>query len=81
MLKLAGVEVQLLITERKGHAYEYVAKFPLDTVDMILTVGGDGILFEVINGLHSRDDVRSSMNPTPVFPIPGTYDAALCSSF
>lgn len=71
MLKLAGVEIQLLITERQHHAFEFVSTCPLDEFDLILTVGGDGILFEVINGLYARDEVRNSVDPIPVFPIPG----------
>lgn len=73
MLKLAGIEIDLLITERQNHAYEIMSKCDLSDVDVILTVGGDGILFEVINGLYTRDDVRNSTNPVPVFPIPGLY--------
>lgn len=71
MLKLADVEVVLLVTERANHAYEYMTKCNLDDIDLVLTVGGDGILFEVINGLYSRDDVRNAIEPVPVFPIPG----------
>ena len=78
MLKLAGIEIKLLITERQHHAYEYMSKVDLQDIDMILTVGGDGILFEVVNGLYSRDDVRNAAEPVPVFPIPGNKFINVC---
>lgn len=72
MLRLAGIDIKLLVTERQSHAYEYMSKCALEDIDLVITVGGDGILFEVINGMYERDDVRNAVDPVPVFPIPGT---------
>ena len=72
MLRLAGIDIKLLVTERQNHAYEYMSKCSLEDIDLVITVGGDGILFEVINGMYERDDVRNAVEPVPVFPIPGT---------
>lgn len=52
----AGVKLDLLITEYAGHAKEVVSTESLSYADGILTVGGDGLLYEVVNGLRSRPD-------------------------
>jgi sphingosine kinase len=80
MFNEASIIVRLLTTERPRHAFEFCAKVDLSSIDTIITVGGDGILFEVINGLYSREDVRSSRAPIPVFPIPGGTGNGLAKS-
>ena len=38
-------------TEYAGHARDLGASLDLDTVDGLVTCGGDGILWELVNGL------------------------------
>jgi diacylglycerol kinase family enzyme len=80
MLREAGIEVQVLSTERANHAYEYMLTCDLTGIDAVLTVGGDGILFEVINGLYMREDYKLMSHPTPVVPIPGGTGNGLSKS-
>lgn len=80
MLLEADIEVQLLSTERAKHAYEYMLNCDLTGIDAILTVGGDGILFEVVNGLYMREDYKTMAHPTPVVPIPGGTGNGLAKS-
>ncbi|ODM97758.1 Sphingosine kinase 1 [Orchesella cincta] len=56
ILMEAGVKVELLVTERPGHARSMVSSSNLSEIDGIITVGGDGLLYEVVNGLRCRDD-------------------------
>ena len=42
MLKAAGIEVDLLATERQGHATELARDANLEKVDALLALGGDG---------------------------------------
>jgi diacylglycerol kinase (ATP) len=50
-LKAAGIEPELLKTTAHGDAMVMAEQAALDNVDMILSVGGDGTLQEVANGL------------------------------
>ena len=47
-----------MVTERPGHARSMVSSADLSEVDGIVTVGGDGLLYEVVNGLRCRADSR-----------------------
>lgn len=56
----AGIKVELLITNHAGHAKSVVSSTNLDDLDGILTVGGDGLLYEVVNALQARLDSDKS---------------------
>lgn len=56
-------------TERQGHALDYVKELPLDKFDAIVTVSGDGLIHEVLNGLALHDDPMAALN-IPIAPIP-----------
>ena len=55
-LNEAGIEFELFVTERAGHARERLKIEPLENWDALLLVGGDGLLNEALNGLLSRED-------------------------
>jgi len=42
ILVKAGIECILLLTERPRHATEYAQTKPLDDIDCIVAIGGDG---------------------------------------
>jgi diacylglycerol kinase (ATP) len=46
-----GVDVEFVDTKAPGHARELARQAALDRVDGVVVVGGDGTLFEVVNGL------------------------------
>ena len=54
-LTTAGVEVDARPTERAGHGAEMAQTLPLEGVDAIVAIGGDGTLSEVINGYQRRE--------------------------
>lgn len=56
MLKEAGLTVEAKPTEYKGHAGELGRTLPLDGVDALLIMGGDGTLSEVLDGFLRRED-------------------------
>lgn len=56
------------MTTRAKHATELAQSFPLD-YDALLTVSGDGLVFEVLNGYHKRSDAAKAFS-IPVCPIP-----------
>ncbi len=54
-----GIELEILVTQRVGHATEIAKNLDLQHLDGICVVGGDGTFHEVVNGLMQRDDSLS----------------------
>lgn len=50
----AGVEAEVVLTERAGHAVELARTLPTAGYDGLVIVGGDGSLFEAANGMMQR---------------------------
>ncbi|KAG9119579.1 sphinganine kinase lcb4 [Ceratobasidium sp. 392] len=62
-------------TERSKHATELSQTFALD-YDALLTVSGDGLVFEVMNGFRKRPDAAKAF-ALPICPIPAGSGNAL----
>ena len=57
ILDLAHVDVTLKETERQGHAFVILkAEVQPGDYDGVLTVSGDGLIHEAVNGAMSRPD-------------------------
>ncbi|KAI3645128.1 hypothetical protein MP228_011292 [Amoeboaphelidium protococcarum] len=54
MLQLAQIQINLIVTERAGHASDIARAFDPHTTDAIILCGGDGIFHEFVNGLMDR---------------------------
>lgn len=63
----AGFRVLAYETEYAGHARDYARSLLLEPDDLLVPIGGDGTLFEVVGGLLARDDEQR----VRVAPIPG----------
>ncbi|WVQ82967.1 hypothetical protein IAT38_005103 [Cryptococcus sp. DSM 104549] len=68
ILEAAGVIVDVKETTHRLHAEEIANSMDL-VYDVIATSSGDGLIYEVINGLASRSDARKALL-TPIAPIP-----------
>ncbi|XP_034385390.1 sphingosine kinase 1-like [Cyclopterus lumpus] len=79
MLNEAGVTHTLVITERQNHARELVKEADLSQWDALVIMSGDGLLFEVINGLLERPDWAEAVR-TPLGILPGGSGNALAAS-
>ncbi|KAM3865057.1 sphingosine kinase 1-like [Diretmus argenteus] len=79
MLNEAGVPHTLVITERQNHARELVREADLSQWDALVIMSGDGLLFEVINGLMERSDWEEAIH-TPLGILPGGSGNALAAS-
>ncbi|XP_070838930.1 sphingosine kinase 1-like [Chaetodon trifascialis] len=79
MLNEAGVPHTLVITERQNHARELVKEADLSQWDALVIMSGDGLLFEVINGLLERADWEDAIR-TPLGILPGGSGNALAAS-
>lgn len=68
----AGLEVDVLQTEARGHGRDLVARADLSGYDGLVAAGGDGTLFEVVNG-YFKNPAAGSI-PVGVLPT-GTGNA------
>lgn len=80
MLREANIEFKLFVTEGVNHAYLYILSFDWHTYDAILTLGGDGTLAEVVNGLCNRDDVEQALSRLVLVPVGGGTGNGLIKS-
>ncbi|KAJ1425061.1 ATP-NAD kinase-like domain-containing protein [Ochromonadaceae sp. CCMP2298] len=80
MLEAAGVAVTLVVTEYADHAKKVAAELDATSVSAILCIGGDGIVFEVVNGLISRADGKEVLASLPIAHVPGGTGNGLAKS-
>ena len=80
ILKDSQCEVKTVITERANHAKELVHQLDPSTIDMILSVGGDGLFYEIIQGIMTREDKNVILGSVTVVPIPGGTGNGLAKS-
>lgn len=79
MLTEAELEFNAITTEYAGHAGEMILSMNLLDVDGIVICSGDGLVYEVINGLMKRPDWEVAIN-IPLGVIPTGSGNALCLS-
>ncbi|XP_030143210.4 sphingosine kinase 1 [Taeniopygia guttata] len=79
MLAEADIATTVFITERPHHAHEKVRDEDLSQWDTLVVVSGDGLLFEVVNGLMERPDWKEAMKK-PLCILPGGSGNALAAS-
>ncbi|XP_078511066.1 sphingosine kinase 2 isoform X2 [Lissotriton helveticus] len=69
MITEADISYNLIQTERQNHARELVQGINLAEWDGIVIISGDGLLFEVINGLMERPDWEQAIKmPVGILP-------------
>ncbi|KAI9496652.1 ATP-NAD kinase-like domain-containing protein [Zychaea mexicana] len=73
----AQCKVDYQETEYQGHAVEIARELDIDAYDAIVTVSGDGIIHEAINGFSQRPDARAALKKVPLGVIPGGTGNAL----
>jgi len=79
MLNEADIEFSQVTTEYAGHAVEIMMSIDLLHVDGIVICSGDGLVYEVVNGLMKRPDWEVAIN-IPLGVIPTGSGNALCLS-
>ncbi|XP_064584475.1 sphingosine kinase 1 isoform X1 [Zonotrichia leucophrys gambelii] len=79
MLAEADIATTVFVTERAHHAHEKVRDEDLSQWDTLVVMSGDGLLFEVVNGLMERPDWREAMKK-PLCILPGGSGNALAAS-
>jgi sphingosine kinase len=79
LFHLAGLQVTLKQTERAMHAFQIARDLDLGAYDAVVTVSGDGLFHEFINGLMSRPDAKEASR-LPLGIIPAGSGNALAKS-
>jgi len=79
LFPLARIKTEVIVTQHRFHAMETVSTMKLEGIHGIVTVGGDGLLWEVINGLMKREDWEKAIK-LPLGVIPAGTGNALASS-
>uniref|UniRef100_A0A8C3SCX4 Sphingosine kinase 1 n=1 Tax=Chelydra serpentina TaxID=8475 RepID=A0A8C3SCX4_CHESE len=79
MITEADVSFNLIQTERPNHARELVKGISLAEWDGIVAISGDGLLYEVLNGLMERPDWEQAIK-MPVGILPSGSGNALAGA-
>ncbi|CAI7634457.1 unnamed protein product [Penicillium pancosmium] len=66
----ARCQVDVQTTEHRGHAIEIAEQLDLDAYDAIICCSGDGLPYEVFNGLGRRPNGREALAKMPVALLP-----------
>lgn len=70
----------MIDTEHHNHALEIAKSLPIESYDAIVTVSGDGLAHEVINGFLQRPDARKAIKKVPLGVIPAGTSNSLSIS-
>ncbi|KAF8350667.1 ATP-NAD kinase-like domain-containing protein [Amanita rubescens] len=62
-------KADLIYTTHSGHAYEIAKELSVDDYDALVTVSGDGLVHEVMNGFANHPNPQKAFN-IPIAPIP-----------
>ncbi len=66
------ISIELRMTESRGHGIQLVQESNLTGIDAVIAMGGDGTVFETLNGLFRRNE--TTMLPLGIIPV-GTGNA------
>jgi sphingosine kinase len=74
-------QIQITVTEtsRAGEADKFIQTLVLDKIDGLVIIGGDGTLYEVINGIMNRPDWETAIN-IPIGIIGAGTGNGLCKT-
>ena len=79
-LEANSLEYELIETQYAGHARNEVQKKEFSDIGGIVTVSGDGLIHEVLNGVYSLPNWEHILKTTPIGVLPGGSGNALnCS--
>ncbi|PWN43340.1 hypothetical protein IE81DRAFT_322409 [Ceraceosorus guamensis] len=70
ILEAAGCTLDIQITTHSGHGLSIAQTIDINAYDAIVTVSGDGMLHEILNGLAKRPDGAEALEKVCVAPIP-----------
>lgn len=69
VLRYGHLDLTIVETQFSGHARKFAQEVDINSIDGIVCVSGDGLVWEVLNGLMSRPDWENAIK-TPLGIIP-----------
>lgn len=79
ILQQASIESEVVVTEFHFHGREIAAKMPLNSYDCVVAVGGDGMLFEILQGLMGCSDWQEVIKQPLAVSVCAMHMEDLCS--
>ncbi|XP_053144355.1 sphingosine kinase 1 [Hemicordylus capensis] len=79
MLTEANITFSMFVTEKHNHAWELMKEEDISRCNALVAMAGDGLLYEMINGLMERPDWESAIQK-PLCILPGGSGNALAAS-
>lgn len=70
ILAAAKCEIDVEKTQFQGHAVKIAEKLDIDAYDVIAACSGDGLPYEIFNGLGKRRDARRALSKIAVTQLP-----------
>ena len=80
MFEHSAIPFNIQATTHAGHAHQIAQAMPLHTPTSIVCISGDGLLYEVINGLLSRTDWTEAIRHVTLGVIAGGSGNGLAKS-
>ena len=81
MLHQADVEHELVVTTHRQHAKDILQTLEVEACGGVVAIGGDGLLSEIIQGLHMQDpENRRALSKLPLAIVNGGTGNGLSSS-
>ncbi|EJT73110.1 hypothetical protein GGTG_09960 [Gaeumannomyces tritici R3-111a-1] len=82
IFEAARMTLTVVTTARPGEASELVQALDPDAYDVVAAASGDGLVYEVFNGLGRRPDARRALGSLAVVHIPcGSGNAMACNLY
>jgi diacylglycerol kinase (ATP) len=69
LLKKNGIQFNVRFTERKAHATEFTRELIAGGYRRIISIGGDGTLNEIVNGIFTQDQCQSTEIILSMIPV------------
>ena len=70
LLKAAHCRIDMIKTKYAGEAVEIAERLDIEAFDVVVPCSGDGLIYEVFNGLGKRPDARKALSKIAVAHIP-----------
>eukprot|EP00908_Phaeocystis_cordata_P006708 Transcript_17325.p1 GENE.Transcript_17325~~Transcript_17325.p1 ORF type:complete len:446 (-),score=178.73 Transcript_17325:122-1459(-) len=81
VLEANRVALTEIVTTHAGHATEIASEIKLDEVDGVVCCSGDGLMYELVNGLMARPDADVAVRALRLGALPGGSANSLLTSF
>lgn len=80
LLTAARCSIDMIKTRHTGEAVDIAEELDIDAFDMVVACSGDGLPYEVFNGLGKRPDARRALEKIAVCHLPcGSGNAMSCN--